>query len=215
MTKSMTSRFPGTCNECQTRFSMGTKIVWDSISKLSVHANLNDCAQAKADAAAKAAASGPAPKLLGLDGIVTFITAAKERGLKFPKARFLAPGNFEMRLYIAGPQSKNVGGINVKIDRDWLGVVLPDGTVKGSLKSETAILETLKRIASDPAKAASEYGALMGRCSFCNLPLTDAGSVEVGYGPICASRFGLPHTPKGTPGLAPIPSLRSEEMEAR
>ena len=57
-------------------------------------------------------------------------------------------------------------------------------------------------VAADPAAAAKAYGALMGRCSFCDTAITDEGSVEVGYGPVCAKRFGLPHTPKGTKVLA-------------
>lgn len=36
---------------------------------------------------------------------------------------------------------------------------------------------------------------LTGHCSFCQRELTDAGSLEVGYGPICADRWGLPHAP--------------------
>ena len=46
-------------------------------------------------------------------------------------------------------------------------------------------------------------GTFPGPLSFCALPLTDAGSVEVGYGPVCAKHWGLPHTPKGTPTVSP------------
>lgn len=66
------------------------------------------------------------------------------------------------------------------------------------------MLVALDRIATDPATAASEYGALMGRCSFCDLTITDDGSIAVGYGPICAKKFGLPHTAKGTRKVASL-----------
>lgn len=47
----------------------------------------------------------------------------------------------------------------------------------------------------------------MCRCSFCGLALTDEGSVEVGYGPVCAKRWGLPHQPHGVRVLTSVPSL--------
>ncbi len=45
---------------------------------------------------------------------------------------------------------------------------------------------------ADPIKTASEHGKATGRCCFCALHLTDERSVGVGYGPICAGKYGLP-----------------------
>ncbi len=42
------------------------------------------------------------------------------------------------------------------------------------------------------ADEAAKWGHRHGRCVFCSLPLTDARSVDVGYGPICAGHHGLP-----------------------
>lgn len=42
------------------------------------------------------------------------------------------------------------------------------------------------------AKEAASFGALTGRCVFCDRELTDERSIEVGYGPVCAERNGLP-----------------------
>jgi hypothetical protein len=44
----------------------------------------------------------------------------------------------------------------------------------------------------------------MCRCSFCGLALTDEGSVFMGYGPICARNYGLPHVALGTYELLPV-----------
>jgi hypothetical protein len=55
-----------------------------------------------------------------------------------------------------------------------------------------AVTAALASLAADPAAACSAYGHLTGACCFCRLPLTDARSVAVGYGPICAGNFGLP-----------------------
>ena len=42
------------------------------------------------------------------------------------------------------------------------------------------------------AEQAAQLGHLTGRCVFCSRKLTDDRSTEVGYGPICADREGLP-----------------------
>lgn len=85
----------------------------------------------------------------------------------------------------------------------WTDGPTEDEVRRGSLASNTAVLEALNTIAADPAAAAKAYGALMGRCSYCDKALTDEGSVEVGYGPVCAAKYGLPHHPKGTRVLEP------------
>ncbi|MBK8246349.1 MAG: hypothetical protein IPK85_02975 [Gemmatimonadetes bacterium] len=46
-----------------------------------------------------------------------------------------------------------------------------------------------------PAELVGRIGRVVGRCVFCSRLLTDdkAGrSVEVGYGPVCAEKRGLP-----------------------
>ena len=40
-------------------------------------------------------------------------------------------------------------------------------------------------------KVVAKYGKLTGCCCFCNRPLTDARSTEVGYGEICSKKFGV------------------------
>ena len=72
-------------------------------------------------------------------------------------------------------------------------------------RHESGVVDApLATIAGNHAEAALAYGALMCKCSFSNLPLTVAGSVEVGYGPTCAKKWGLPRQPKGTPGVQAV-----------
>lgn len=54
------------------------------------------------------------------------------------------------------------------------------------------LVELLTAFAADPAGVAGAYGKLTGNCTFCTKTLTDARSVAVGYGPTCATKFGLP-----------------------
>lgn len=88
--------------------------------------------------------------------------------------------------------------MQVLVGEQWLGRIMPDGRVGRPLADDGPTLEVLRRIGVDPAAAAHEYGATNGVCSYCNTELTDAGSVEVGYGPVCAKRYGLPHQPRGS-----------------
>jgi hypothetical protein len=191
----ITSKYAGTCQRCRRSFPAGTLIQW-ARSSGAVHADPQACATAAAQPVARSAPAVTA----NLRPIAEFLMAAQTRGLQYPKARFLAPGGRgELRLTLAGNRSKVPGAIQVYVADAWIGrVEPPDGRVVGDLARDQALLDLLLHIASNPAEAAQAYGALMGKCSFCGLPLTDAGSVEVGYGPVCAKKWGLPHQPKGT-----------------
>ncbi len=52
--------------------------------------------------------------------------------------------------------------------------------------------EFLERLEADPVGFLAECGKSMGRCCYCNQPLSDARSKEVGYGSTCAANWGLP-----------------------
>lgn len=188
----MTSKFNGRCKTCNNTFLAGTTIDWtrDTGAKHTICPII-------VPTVVEPVTANAAP-------IAAFIDAAKARGLKFPKTRFLAPNRSEMLLSLAGVTSKYPGSVQVKIAGSWVGRIEPTGTVAGPLANRTDVLDTLATIAADPAAAAKAYGALMCACSFCGKALTDAGSVEVGYGPICAKHYGLPHSPKGTPVLTSI-----------
>lgn len=52
--------------------------------------------------------------------------------------------------------------------------------------------EFLERLAKDAVGFIAACGKDMCRCCYCNQPLEDAKSKKVGYGPVCAKRWGLP-----------------------
>jgi len=62
----------------------------------------------------------------------------------------------------------------------------PGQNYRGDIEAE------LRTIAGDIAGAAAAWGHLTGTCTFCGLTLEDERSTSVGYGPICASKHGLP-----------------------
>jgi hypothetical protein len=112
----------------------------------------------------------------------------------------------DIRLTIAGPRSRTPGLINVTSAersyeyRTFYGRIGQDGVYAPSLKPDAAVaaavVECLKLLDADPAAAAARYGRLTGRCSFCSIPLSDVQSLAVGYGRICARKYGLPYGEK-------------------
>lgn len=132
-------------------------------------------------------------------GIVDLLDRAATH-LKHPAIIVRANGQ-DYRLNIAGPTAKVPGSINVCStgsygDRKWYGRITREGQFEPSRKygetTQTAVAAALKAMATDPAKAAAEYGHLTGVCCFCNIALTDQRSTQVGYGPVCAKHYGLP-----------------------
>ena len=193
------AKFASSCNDCGGPIQIEDPIEWERGVRGARHAARETCDMHRAAAAAR-----PAPQPVEIGGIITFLNRAAEV-LKAPKARFLSPENTEMRLSIAGPRSRQPGSVQVTIEGTWVGNILQDGRPHGPIASQPRLLELLVAIAEDPVNAAQAYGAMMSRCSFCNLPLTDEGSVEVGYGPICAANWNLPWARFGVPELTPIP----------
>lgn len=207
----ITAKFDGRCKACGCDMPKGTIISW-SRETGARHVSSQACETAKAARDARRQAMYTATPTIAapvftLDGasIVALLTMASAH-IKFPKVRFAGPNGRELLLSLASKTSKNPGAVYVKVGGDYAGLIAADGSLRGRLTNDGALLALLTAIAAEPARLAREYGALTGHCSFCNLQLTDAGSVEVGYGPVCAKHYGLPHTPKGTPGVTAIPT---------
>lgn len=115
--------------------------------------------------------------------------------LKQPKIHLVAGDGTFVVIRVASARSKCPGAIDVTDDGDYgarryFGRIKHDGTYRG--QAPDAVLDLLRQFSDDPAGIASFYGRKTGRCSFCNLPLTDERSTAVGYGPICADRYDLP-----------------------
>jgi hypothetical protein len=147
-----------------------------------------------------AQAKAPAPITTdGLGNVLAILRAAGHR-LKFPVLRFEAEGT-RYRLGLTGPQSRQPGTVVVTTDekafedRTYLGRIDDGGRFEPSHKvgdTATAIGLALRAFAADPAEQARIYGQRYGRCCFCGLELTDGRSVDAGYGPICAEKWGMP-----------------------
>jgi hypothetical protein len=185
------SKFNGKCRLCGGAVTVGQQVIWEPGTRGVAHIHAGACASAPHADARPTVTANAKP-------MADFLNAAKARGLKFPKVSFLGPRGEDLTLKLAGDRSTNPGAVFVFLSGTYKGSIATDGAVRGVLASDAAALASINAIAADPAAAAKAYGVLTGNCSFCRKELTDAGSVEVGYGPVCARKYGLPHTPRGT-----------------
>lgn len=72
----------------------------------------------------------------------------------------------------------------------YLGKVNRISGIIGSFSD--AVMAQVQAACENPGAVAAAYGHETGNCSFCSKELTDNRSLSVGYGPICAGKFGLP-----------------------
>lgn len=127
--------------------------------------------------------------------IVTMMQRAQSV-VRFPKVRFdTAHGRIQFS--IAGSASRYAGCVMVTDggrygSNVFYGRITTDGEFVASRTCDPHVLAELRMIAQNPAGYAAAYGRRTGSCCFCRRELTDARSVTVGYGPICAENFGLP-----------------------
>lgn len=114
--------------------------------------------------------------------------------------RTAGDGRDEIMLRVAeGGQSPGSVVINSPgprgTNQKFYGRISTEGVFIPGRDATVEVVEFLHRMAADPVKAVSLSGVMTGRCCFCRTRLTDEdrGSVALGYGPVCAANWGLPH----------------------
>jgi hypothetical protein len=147
-------------------------------------------------------ATTPPVEIGKIDGLADFMAQAGARAKIVLQVTPAEGDPLAIRLAIAGARSSEPGSITVTSTdrgfdaRRFYGRVSRDGTFRpgrdAEPATETAIVAALGALARDPAGTAAAYGQLTGECCFCAIALTTKESVAVGYGPICAKRYGLP-----------------------
>lgn len=114
--------------------------------------------------------------------------------LKRPAIRLADDAGHYLHLSLAAKTSRNAGSVYVKGERGsdaYYGKITPEGRFFQAQGCPPTIEPQLRAFAADPEKVAKNYGTLTGRCCFCGRLLTDDRSTDVGYGPVCAGKFGL------------------------
>ena len=141
--------------------------------------------------------AAPKPQVGAMDGLIALFDTAIANKLKHPKIRFDVDGETVV-LALAGERSSHAGQINVTSpgsfeSRDWYGRIDRKGEFTRSRRSPgpDALVAALSALAENPSKAGAAHGKRTGNCCFCAIELTDHRSIDVGYGPVCAKRWGL------------------------
>jgi hypothetical protein len=136
------------------------------------------------------------PKTFNVTGIAALFTKAQQH-LKWPKIRLSTVKGQVVVMKLAGPRSKYYGQLLVTDGQPFgvnkfFGRIDKNGIWNPGKDSTQDVLDLLGKFSDDPAGVAAAYGKLTGNCCFCNLPLSDQRSTDVGYGPVCADHWNLP-----------------------
>ncbi len=154
--------------------------------------------------AQKLAKREPEPMVTGhlFERIVEMFDSASLK-LKYPKVRghFRAHGEeLPLKLSRAGGGARYPGSINVSDggpfgENVWYGRIHSDGTFEPNrrinIEEMRALVTYLTKFNTDPESHAKAHGQEYGECCFCARELTDHRSLDAGYGPVCAERYGL------------------------
>jgi hypothetical protein len=158
------------------------------------------------------AEAGPQVPLVGdvgnFAGVYKLFEVAKAKQ-KYPKLHLQVADHMPVVLSVAGDKSKYPGQINVTDggpfgQNKWYGRVNKDGewvVGRGEFPEIGEVAKLLRELGEDPAGVAAKYGKVTGYCCFCHRPLSDEKSVAVGYGPVCAEKWGLKDAWKKSAGL--------------
>lgn len=120
---------------------------------------------------------------VSMDKLTAAFDAARANGAK-RKVRMVG-----LTFSEAKTTSKNPGAIYVKDGTRYLGKVM-DSKFVASRECTDAENQLVIDVAADPRAAAIAYGRKTGSCACCGRELTDPVSVDMGIGPICATKWG-------------------------
>jgi hypothetical protein len=142
--------------------------------------------------------SSTARNLGDLSELKAMFAKAGEK-LKFPHLMLQLDTGEKIKVWIAGERSKEPGALSIVTmppDKEWIGRVLQDGTwapkATRSADFYASVGALMSRLLAAPQAVLATHGKQLGACCYCNTELTDARSVEAGYGPVCAKNWGLP-----------------------
>lgn len=107
--------------------------------------------------------------------------------LKYPKIRFNTfNGNHRVVLSLASR-----GYIAIKVDGIYVGKLANENSFV-MYQYQGTLMDEIMGFCASPIGSAKAYGQHYSNCCFCGIELTNKASLQMGYGPICADKYGLP-----------------------
>ena len=125
---------------------------------------------------------------ISVDKIRELFKTPLENGLKYPK---FTVSDITLSLPTENSASHNKDAIYVRHEDVYVGKIL-NGKFMPTNRCDASVHEKLIAIAKDPMSEAIGHGHLHGNCSMCRKKLSDPRSMKVGYGAICADKWGFP-----------------------
>lgn len=137
----------------------------------------------------------PSAVVANMARVYTLFDTAKQH-LRFPKVHLTTNTGRTLKLYVSTERSRVPNVVNVvdSTGDEWYGRVYPDGRWEpgnADAAQVNSVAKALEEFAANPEAVAARSGHLSGNCCFCSKKLTDERSTSVGYGKICASKWGL------------------------
>jgi len=137
--------------------------------------------------------SSRGPSSEKLPRVAELFRSAVDAGKRFARIELRLPNEDRLVLRHNGKGRVNITDGKPFGESVYYGAI---DIASGSFFPRTEATDTVRTMLSimdqDPATVAAQYGLKTGRCCFCGLELTNQASLLVGYGPICAEKFGLP-----------------------
>jgi hypothetical protein len=125
---------------------------------------------------------------ISVDKIRELFKTPLENGLKYPK---FTVSDITLSLPTENSASHNKDAIYVRHENVYVGKIL-NGKFMPTNRCDASVHDKLIAIAKDPMSEAIGHGHLHGNCSMCRKKLSDPRSMKVGYGAICADKWGFP-----------------------
>jgi hypothetical protein len=118
--------------------------------------------------------------------------ASASSALKHPKLHLTTQDGSEMVLKLAvGPRTRYAGSVHITLSGVYYASISPAGYLYSRRPLPNDARALLAKIAADPIAVTLEQGQMRGRCSYCNLRLSDPRSVCHGRGKRCSEVWGL------------------------
>lgn len=126
---------------------------------------------------------------VGMKLIQMFDIASKNR--KFPHISWRTDDGNEYEFKRAGAMARVPGVVHIKYNHDYIGTIDRNGNIHLRVDVDRH-QGNVEQFCRAPIDNAAVSGKKYNCCCFCGSELTNASSVYHGYGPICASNWGLP-----------------------
>ena len=143
---------------------------------------------------ARAARTADAPVF---SQVLAFMQAAKAN-LKYPKVAFTTDDGQDVQLSVAGDRARAPGSVNITDggpfgENEYFGKIGTNGVADLRDACPESVRQLIDDLNNDAVGVIADRGRRSGTCCCCGKTLTHDDSIAVGYGPTCASNFGLPY----------------------